>query len=657
MNRIVKLARLRFGLPYARSADGARDHSRWIDAVVDYRRAFDWMPWREDLKIQIGNCLKEFGDYEGAVRAYGSITAGLHLPEARKQMADAIDRAGASLLPFAVTEAASGGTVASSPAPLLTERLLPNRMRPEGDHSFHWLGTLRLPDRGRALARRISYASIRLAQVGTFLLDRDGVQEPLLAGIVAIRGRVSALAQLTDVEVWLGEGPQARRVETALLYRMKAGLGPLKSYAFNVWIDSALLPTGRHWLSVRTNGKVPPAGLFVTVGHVSAGMLSSSDSFVPSLGSKAICVDEAVLAAPARIRSSSRGLFATPIQSILVVRADQLGDVSSSLPALRRLRELYPDASLTALVQPGVRAVVEVSGLVDEVLTLSLSYAAETERRHLSRDEESRVTALLASRHFDLAIDLSPGDESRPLLLLSGATYLVGFNAERHSFLDFGVSIQSRDKSNRLNIVSHAAIVMALIETLGIAAKGDWAPVERANGRTGMIETLGLESREYIVIHAGARHAINCWPKEYFERLANRLLATTPYDVVLFGVGDDPWTAEIDRLHRFDLVAPELFDAILSDARVVVGNDSGPKHLAAARGVPTVSIHVGRLNWNEWGQIGHGAIISKRVPCAGCGLNDIELCGRDAACLSSISVEEVLAAITPYLAVPQRDAD
>ena len=99
-------------------------------------------------------------------------------------------------------------------------------------------------------------------------------------------------------------------------------------------------------------------------------------------------------------------------------------------------------------------------------------------------------------------------------------------------------------------------------------------------------------------------------------------------------------------LHRLDA---DAFDAIVANARLMVGNDSGPKHLAATRGVPTVSVHVDRLNWNEWGQDSEGVIVSKRMPCTGCGLNDLQLCGRDAICVRSIGVDEVYEAARAYL--------
>src|SRR3546814_3730752 len=101
-----------------------------------------------------------------------------------------------------------------------------------------------------------------------------------------------------------------------------------------------------------------------------------------------------LLAQPAQVRAAARGLFDEPISSILALRADQLGDVSASLPAMVRLRSLFPNARFTALVQPSVRSVVEASGIVDEVLTIRLDYNEATERRLLSVDEEKRVRSI-----------------------------------------------------------------------------------------------------------------------------------------------------------------------------------------------------------------------------------------------------------------------
>ncbi|RYF44122.1 MAG: hypothetical protein EOO38_18305 [Cytophagaceae bacterium] len=165
------------------------------------------------------------------------------------------------------------------------------------------------------------------------------------------------------------------------------------------------------------------------------------------------------------------------------------------------------------------------------------------------------------------------------------------------------------------------------------------------------LRTRGLVPGEYIVLHIGARHKINRWPLDRFIELCRRLLSETSYGLVIFADHEEDLLIGIkdDRVKILGLIEPGHFDQIVSNARLLVGNDSGPKHLAAVRGIPTVSIHVDRLNWNEWGQDGIGKIISKHLPCTGCGLNDIALCGRDAVCVTSIKVDEVIDAMAAYL--------
>ena len=75
----------------------------------------------------------------------------------------------------------------------------------------------------------------------------------------------------------------------------------------------------------------------------------------------------------------------------------------------------------------------------------------------------------------------------------------------------------------------------------------------------------------------------------------------------------------------------------------MIGNDSGPKHWASLRGTRVVSIHPGRDDLREWGQVFGGVVLGRRVPCAGCGIRyDDSECGQDFACVKKITVDEVL---------------
>lgn len=189
-----------------------RNRSEWIEAVIAYRRALEWLPWREDLHIQIGNCFKEYGDYPAAMAAYQAVTAGMHRAEAQKQMEDASHRAGGGILPYATAERADRAPRAgrgAEPPVMAGGAGFPNRIQIEQEEPRRWLGSLGQDGHRARAARTNNYPSILFDQVGALSIVREGAMEPLLVGIVAVRVRVTSHVPLTDVELWLGEDADA----------------------------------------------------------------------------------------------------------------------------------------------------------------------------------------------------------------------------------------------------------------------------------------------------------------------------------------------------------------------------------------------------------------------------------------------------------------
>ena len=205
---------------------------------------------------------------------------------------------------------------------------------------------------------------------------------------------------------------------------------------------------------------------------------------------------------------------------------------------------------------------------------------------------------------------------------------------------------------NNRETAAHSTRVLAFVERFGALLRSraeviKWPGLSREG-----LASYGIgEGDRYAVLHTGARIAFSRWGG--YAELAAMLVERTDLKVVL--VAEDPGIK--DRLppalagsDRFRLIEGRLafdqFDALISFATVFVGNDSGPKHLAALRGVNAVSIHSARINWSEWGQELTGSIISRKVPCAGCAMyHDVEECGQDHACVTRIGVEEVFWAV------------
>ena len=269
----------------------------------------------------------------------------------------------------------------------------------------------------------------------------------------------------------------------------------------------------------------------------------------------------------------------------------------------------------------------------------------------MSLDSQEALRRRLAPYHFDIAMDLAESAVSRPLLLLSGAKFLYGFHDRDWPWLSAGFEGATHDPCNGLEIAPSVHEAARHGRAAGSPPLASAAEViRRPDLEPTLLGPLGLSVGDrYVVLHTGARIAFSRWP--YYEDLAALILRRTDLKVVL--VTDDPTlraalSEELSSSGRFGLIDERLpfdaFDALLSFCAVFVGNDSGPKHLAALRGSQVVSIHSSRINWNEWGQEVMGSIISRRVPCAGCTIfHDSDECGKSFACIVDISVEEVFA--------------
>src|SRR5262249_29873043 len=85
--------------------------------------------------------------------------------------------------------------------------------------------------------------------------------------------------------------------------------------------------------------------------------------------------------------------------------------------------------------------------------------------------------------------------------------------------------------------------------------------------------------------------------------------------------------------------------SLLSRAALFLGNDSGPKHIAAGLGVPTVGVHSGTVDVREWGPVGVNAVaVAREMVCSPCYLTNPQDCRRCLACLRELSPEVVYGA-------------
>ena len=476
---------------------------------------------------------------------------------------------------------------------------------------------------------------------------------PALAGIDAVRGFYVSDRPMQDVSVRLGGRLLA---QSAPMIHPVVGedRGRHKS-VFNLWIDPSTFAPGRYELELRVSD-----GEAVTHVHrehvlvranVSEREAATSDTVADPPAAPTPSLEAAINGRPSQVRPARRALVDPLPQRVLVLRTDQLGDLVSSVPALLRLRELLPDAEITGLLTPANAALARSLKVFDDLILIDFRTDPFERRRVMPLDRQLELEAELRARSFDLALDLADHSPSRYLLPLSGAKRLVGLRGGTYGFLDISLEAQTRNRSNGSEEVSASSKMLALVEWLGAAMTPQGRTIRRDDLNPLRLRAFGLAERAFVVLHTGARLQFSRWP--YYPDLARLVLERTALRVVL--ISDEPLSAA--RLgpglvghERFQLIERTLpfddLDLLLSYCAALVGNDSGPKHLASLRGSEVVSLHCARNNWNEWGQDNTGVIISRRLPCAGCQIHDFpDECGKDFVCVTAISPEEVLAAV------------
>jgi ADP-heptose:LPS heptosyltransferase len=380
------------------------------------------------------------------------------------------------------------------------------------------------------------------------------------------------------------------------------------------------------------------------------------DALVSLAGSDPRPADEQINSRPSVVRPPKRALSDEPFRNVLVQRTDQLGDMVNSIPAMRRLRELLPGAHIVGLLTPANAEFARTLALFDEIVVVDFPDDRAERRRIMPLAKQEALRRQLEPYHFDLAIDLSVTTMSRPLLLLSGARFLYGFQSGEWPWLTGGFEANTHDPVNHQECVPTSMKVLGLIERLGAMLESRAEVVRRPDLTREMLKPYGLaEDDRFAILHDGARLAFSRWP--YYPELATLLLARTDLKVALLtddASMKDKLTPDLATSERFRLLQGHLpfddLDALLAFATVFVGNDSDPKHLAALRGAKVVSIHSARISWNEMGQELSGVIISRKVPCAGCGIDyDADECGKDYACIVRITPQEVFDAVTTLL--------
>lgn len=344
---------------------------------------------------------------------------------------------------------------------------------------------------------------------------------------------------------------------------------------------------------------------------------------------------------------------------ILVVKPADLGDLLFVTPALRALRRSFPQARIELLAPPSSAPLLQGCPYLDEILVFDkyifdnpVAFLHPANWRQLLQLaltlRRRRYDAVLIPRHLTTRLGAF---KYAALALVTGASRRVGLDNGRGWFLTDRVPDAGFGAFHEVEYdLQVAARLGAHIE------EGDqhlWLPRDEA-AEVWAEQIVASWPRPLVIMHpgSGAYSPARRWPAEHFAALADAWTARHGGTVALVDA-DRAVTSAVQQAARSKLIdlggqtTLEQTIALIRRCDLFIGNDSGPLHMAAAAGVPTVGIYgpSNHLAWGPWGD--RTAVVRRDLPCMPCFYRGHSL-GRpqgcpERPCLVELPAETVLA--------------
>jgi predicted lipopolysaccharide heptosyltransferase III len=323
------------------------------------------------------------------------------------------------------------------------------------------------------------------------------------------------------------------------------------------------------------------------------------------------------------------------MKRILLIRFGSLGDVVLTTPAIRAVREAFPDAYIAMLVGDRSADIVSENPRLDQVISFRRDAKGISELR--------RVAAVLQERHFHVSIDMQRKFRSSLLAYLSGAELRIGYHRPGGFLCTVRIpDNQSKHAVDRnLDLLKPLGIEAGLREPEMFLSHADQDYANR------VFEAQGLASGSPSVgMFPGAGWRHRCWPAERFAAIGDLAAEKYRAGVVIFGgPGEEDVVDNVTSKMSGPAVAIEdrmtlrQLGAMIKKCDLFLSNDTGPMHISVAVGTATIGLF-GPGNHIKFQPIGDKhTLIRKDVPCSPCK-QFTDKC-RDNICMKLITVDEV----------------
>ena len=354
-------------------------------------------------------------------------------------------------------------------------------------------------------------------------------------------------------------------------------------------------------------------------------------------------------------------------QRILIVRLSSIGDVIHTLPSLAALSRALPHAHITWIVESASGPLLQGHPLLDELIVYP---RAHWRRRGYARSVAREIPSFFSQMRkarFDVAIDFQGLTKSALIPWLGSIRKRIGYGGDDGREISQWFYTTTVRPPDRIRHVVRRNLY--LLTALGLTAADCESaelefPLPEFSAERDLVdrrlEALGIDpAKKKVFLNPGAGWETKRWPAQYFGHLAELIVEQIGCDVMItWGPGDEPLAeavlAEIrpparSLVHRAPPTTLREFAAMLDHCLVMVGGDTGPVHLAAARGVPVAAIYGGSAPERN-GPLGRAPvriIAEPAIECHPCW--KVRCDSPPPRCMAAVKPDAVLEAIREIL--------
>lgn len=350
------------------------------------------------------------------------------------------------------------------------------------------------------------------------------------------------------------------------------------------------------------------------------------------------------------------------IEKILIIKLRAIGDVVLSTAVLPNLRRAFPNAKIDFLTESESAEAVQGIPEIDNVLVFDRRRIQSLCWRRAAM-ANARFLGQIRRQGYDLVFDLFGNPRSALFCWISGARRRVGYNFRVRRWA-YNVVIENR--GGRVHEVEFNLDALAAVD-VPIVERRPFFPLDAAARRFAeeFFETQAAGQGLLVALNPSGGWWTKRWPLARFAALGDRLAEELGGRIViLWGPGEREGAQAVAGLMTQPALLPpattlKQMAALLERCHLMVSNDSGPMHIAAAVGTPTLGIF-GPTVPELQGPYGdrHAVVTRKELECLGCNGLTCRIGSHD--CMQELSVAEVFDAAAALLgrtqpaAVPAR---